>query len=233
MIVILSTGPNIGCVSLRINPIQNIGIMPNIRKVNQTVTKPETETALAPAADNYGRAMVFKGLSDKIKNAVMRAPFEDKLAVGFRELQKSSGGGNFLLVAKNLKEIQNLTTYLDMPVPVKKVIILTDEQIKASDLEMLPPGGNIAVYNGDHFRLPDGWIEIKDKPDSDVDLEKHSSLFMQVFDYTGDFFELARTHNKKIIHTIETLNKPENKSKGLTFDAVGGQDEYIIPIKIS
>lgn len=254
MIVILSTGPNIGCVSLRINPIQNIGIMPNIKKVNQTVTKPETETALAPAHDNYGRAMVFKGLSDKIKNAVMRAPFEDKLAVGFRELQKSSGGGNFLLVAKNLKEIQNLTTYLDMPVPVKKVIILTDEQIKenllftkigrtvelynttdfpiiTSDLEMLPPGGNIAVYNGDHFRLPDGWIEIKDKPDSDVDLEKHSSLFMQVFDYTGDFFELARTHNKKIIHTIETLNKPENKSKGLTFDAVGGQDEVIEALK--
>ncbi len=60
-----------------------------------------------------------KVLVKKIKNAVTRAPFEDKLAVGLQELRRSQGGGNFLLIAKNLKEIKNLTQYLDLPAPVK------------------------------------------------------------------------------------------------------------------
>lgn len=255
MIKLVSTSPTIGSVSLRINPIQqNIGIMPNIKRVDKTTKSPDTSTILESAADNYGRALVFKGISEKIKNAVTRAPFEDKLAVGLQELRRSQGGGNFLLIAKNLKEIKNLTQYLDLPAPVKKLIILTDEQIKenllftklgqtitifnttnspiiTSDLEMLPPGAAIEVFSGDHFRLPDGWIEIKEKPDTDVDLEKHSSLFMQVLDYTTQFIELAQKHNKNIIDFINTIDKPKEKSKGLTFNAVGGQDIVIEALK--
>ncbi len=39
----------------------------------------------------------------------------------------------------------------------------TNSPIITSDLEMLPPGAAIEVFSGDHFRLPDGWIEIKRK----------------------------------------------------------------------
>ncbi len=66
MIKLVSTSPTIGSVSLRINPIQqNIGIMPNIKRVDKTTKSPDTSTILESAADNYGRALVFKGISEK------------------------------------------------------------------------------------------------------------------------------------------------------------------------
>ncbi len=40
---------------------------------------------------------------------------------------------------------------------------------------------------------------------------------MQVLDYTTQFIELAQKHNKNIIDFINTIDKPEEKSKGLTF----------------
>lgn len=236
---------------MKINPLQNIGTMPLYSaKTNKLTTTPKTSTNLTPMPDNYGKAMVFKSINDRIKTAVMKTSFEDKLAVGLKQLKKSRGIGNYFLAAKDIKGIQELMKFIDIPVAIKKLVILTDSQfsdtllitkngkmlvmvntndkpIVTSNLDLLYPGESTQLHGGEHLRMSDGWFEIKDKPDTEFDLEKHSSLFMQVLDYTNDLEEEVLAHNRKIAEFIKTIDQPETKSKGLSFDSVGGQDEVI------
>lgn len=253
MIEILSTSPTIGCVSLRINPIQNFGIMPGIKKANKTTTNPETNTVLAPAADNYGRAMVFKGKSETIKNFVNQAPFEDKLALGLQELINGPKVGNVLLVANNLKEIPRLLDYMQIPIAIQKLSILTDpnldvsmlfarngntiSMVNTSDkpfvtpmLDYLDSGTLIDIQMGDHFFTPNGWFEIKEAEEDSL-LSNNSSLFLQTLDYREELAQSAIKHNRNIKTFVEEMIKPPSRRKGLTFDAVGGQDEVIEALK--
>lgn len=255
MIDIQSTSPNIGYVALRINPIQNIGIKPIYlnNKSNKEVTRPETDTILAPAADNYGKAMVFKNNANKIKNFVANAPFEDKLAFGLEEMLKGPRIGNVLSVTKDLNEVPRLMDYLEIPIPISKLSILTDpnidinllfvrngntiSMINTSDVPIITPmldflgsGDLVDVQLGDHFFMPQGWFEIKE-PEKDSILGQNSSMFLQTLDYSNEIKESALKHNRNIKSFIEEIIKPTSKSKGLTFAAVGGQDEVIESLK--
>ncbi|MCM1003177.1 MAG: ATP-binding protein [Candidatus Gastranaerophilales bacterium] len=240
---------------MRINPIQNIGIKPIYlnNRLNKEATKPETDNILAPAADNYGKAMVFKSKADKIKNFVANAPFEDKLAVGIKEMFNGPRTGNVLIAVKDMKEVPRIMDYLQIPVPIAKLSILTDNNIDFSllfarngntvsmvntsnipfitpMLDMLESGGLVDIQLGDHFFGPTGWFEIKEA-EKDSLLEKHSNMFLQSLDYSEEIERTILKHNKNIKTFIEETLKPTTKSKGLSFDAVGGQDEVIESLK--
>ncbi len=255
MIEILSTSPTIGCVSLRINPIQCAYSKPvYTKKTNQLTTRPETETISAPIADNYGRAMVFKSKSETIKNFVKNAPFDDKLAIGLKELLNGPATGNILLVAKDLKEIPKLMDYMQLPIAIQKLSILTEPTLDVSMffirtgktisivntnevpfitpmLDYLDSGSLIDVHAGDHFFTPNGWFEIKNSSDEDSILNNNSSLFLQTLDYNKEIEEAILKHNRNIKTFIEGMIKPPAKTKQLSFESVGGQDEVIDTLK--
>lgn len=239
---------------MRINPIQCAYNKPvYASNKNILVTKPETETVLAPLPDNYGRAMVFKSKCETLKNIVQNAPFEDKLAVAMHELVKGPMFGNMLLVAKNMKEIPRLMSYLETPVPIQKLSILTDSDINISMifarsgntlsmintsseyfitpmLEILHADETTDIEFGDKILTPDGHFEIKDA-DANSILSKNSSLFLQTLDYSEELTKSAIKHNKNIKTLVEEMLKPPSKTKDLTFESIGGQDEVIESLK--
>lgn len=244
---------------MRINPIQSIDprvIHPQISR-NTTVSTPASDGSLIPAFDNYGRSLVFKGFNP-LKKAVLNSSFEDKLAVALGRLRNTTGTGNLLLVAKDMEGLKQLVAKLDTPVPIRRLLLMTEPQLKGSlffvqnqkrttlintngydlingNLDAIPPGHTIDVEPDMFFRNNLGWFEIKEQHESDLDLERHSHFFLQELDYSKDFDKLALNHNKEIIKFITEIDKVEpvveKKKAGLTFDSIGGQDEVIESLK--
>lgn len=239
---------------MRINPIQCAYNKPiYASNKNKLATAPNSETISAPLPDNYGRAMVFKSKSETLKNFVQNAPFEDKLAIGLKELMNGPKIGNVLLVANNLKEIPRLMDYFEIPLAIQKLSILTDPNIDIS-MVFTRTGNSISMVNtsdepfitqmpdyinsgsltdvhiGDHFFIPGGWIEIKEAEEGSI-LNNNSSLFLQTLDYKQELEESAIKHNRNIKKFIEEMLKPPAKNKGLTFESVGGQDKVIESLK--
>lgn len=239
---------------MRINPIQLAYSKPNYAaKKNKTTTAPQENKITTAMPDNYGRAMVFKGRPSKIATIVKNAPFEDKLAIGLNELVKGPRVGNVLLVVENNKELPKLMEYLQLPIPIQKLNILTvpnwetnllfarngnnitmvnisDKPIIGSALDYIASGDSIDITPGDSFCTPHGCFEIKESEEDSL-LNKNKSIFLQTLDYTKELRESTLKHNRNVKAFIEEMIKPKSKSKGLTFDAVGGQDEVIEALK--
>ena len=244
---------------MKINSINSVLSLnyKNFAQNNNQVTNPLVNEKL-PISDNYGRAMVnFKASGAKnIKNAVLKAPLEDKVSAIVQTLQQDE----LLIISSNLRKSlemfkENLRV-LDFP--VKKILHIQEPRLsEILAFTLQDDYGNVKIYNvneepieiidlgiplildqgerqtlglGGIVKSSLGNIMLKGESDSvgNDDIEKYMSLFTKEIDFDNQMTLTTLQHNKLILSDEPKKNL---KKTGPFFKDVGGQDEVIDSLK--
>ena len=233
---------------MKINSINSVLSLnyKNFAQNNNQVTNPLVNEKL-PISDNYGRAMVnFKASGAKnIKNAVLKAPLEDKVSAIVQTLQQDE----LLIISSNLRKSlemfkENLRV-LDFP--VKKILHIQEPRLsEILAFTLQDDYGNVKIYNvneepieiidsgiplildqgerqtlglGGIVKSSLGNIMLKGESDSvgNDDIEKYMSLFTKEIDFDNQMTLTTLQHNK-LIFSLETA---ENLLQNKVCDLIG------------
>ena len=255
------TIPNFKEVILKVNSIQGVLLSSfAVNKRQERKVSASENRASFPVADNYGRAMVnFKSAKGRnIKNLVLKAPIEDKLAAVMPTLQSDE----LLIVSNNLKKALEMfkSNLKVLDFPVKKILHI--QEPKMDDVlafTSVDDYGNVRFYNvnekdieiedlfmplviaqgdkqtlglGARIKTSNGALQLKLESDtvSSEDIEAHMPAFIDEIDFDEQLTNTTLQHNKLIL-AEGSLPKRDPRVKYPMFKDVGGLDSVIKQVK--
>lgn len=238
---------------MKVNPIQNHALcIYNAQSKAQNKPKIDNVSPYNTTLPLSYRP-IFKGDGVDIVKKVMSAPFDDKFAVAKKIMQPMDG----LLVAKNIKESEKYIKefFNRRTAPISRFMYMQVPKIDETMWFIKAPDSSMSMWNmgvkpilidgfeilesqactilndGEHVRLSGTWYEIKDKPETDFDLEQYESVFIKKFDFSEDAKKCTKLHNDNVLNAILRPEKQKTEVNQLSFDSVGGQDENIKILK--
>lgn len=238
---------------MRINPVNNSIFRPeySVRKQKEADFKNISNSSVT-MPDNYGRAMVFKSTNPDIVTKVMKASFDDKLAVALSKLKIGEilvSAPNSVACAETMKKalgaIKGLFSCiytLEEPSVKEQMLFLKhstdsfllfnagEHPLVKDTLDLILPNNADVIECESLIKFSDDWHVIQDKADVDSDLSENSSLFLKTLDCSKFVEKSLAEYSRNVITALEEPEKKDTK-RVFTFSQVGGQDKTIEALK--
>lgn len=240
---------------MRISPIQKSYYSENTKYSKNKFDKQYLQQNSNYISDRFDRTNKIVSFGNIRQTALMLAkqiPLEDRIASLFDIFKR----GDIITVGKNIQETQKaLKDSLDAFDHIIKRIFFIEEDVLDGNLAFLKnatgekeivnindfdiylrgdlgnyklkPHESFYILPGDHIKINDTDIQIKNEPKINLSMQRH--IFSKVFDFTETSKDIIKAQNKK---ELATLSKdPKNKVHPITFADVGGQDKVIDTLK--